>query len=159
MQRSLSTFASAFAVASALAVAGCEAEVDEGCFGGPCGSDTAPPMEQPTDAGSCERAETGSFPCAVYEALKAKCHTCHTNPTLNGAPFPLLTYEDTVPVYVNAPRFVKMQAAIESGFMPLGMAPDLTPEEREAVLSWLGSCAPAVPEGQGCECTDPAACP
>ena len=37
---------------------------------------------------------TGSFPADVAAILTDKCQTCHTDPPKNGAPFPLLTYED-----------------------------------------------------------------
>lgn len=158
------------AISSSLA--GCEASDDENCVAGPCGQ--PPPSEDggggagagtggAGGAGGGEvcapTPETGDLPCAVYEALKAKCYTCHTDPTANGAPFPLLTYEDTRGVYGSKQRWERMGPAIKSGFMPLGAAPDLTEEEKQVLLDWLDACALPEAEGAGCGCDDAAACP
>jgi hypothetical protein len=48
------------------------------------------------DAKNCPTvAQTGDFPCDVFAVVHSVCNKCHTNPTKNGAPFPLLTYADT----------------------------------------------------------------
>jgi uncharacterized membrane protein len=87
--------------------------------------------------------------CEARTVLRDKCQRCHQEPTLNGAPFPLLTYDDTQVVdRKGVPRFEKMKAAIESDYMPptyLELDPavePLSPSERAALLGWLASDPP-----------------
>ena len=90
------------------------------------------------------------LPCDVDAVLEAKCRRCHTEPQANGAPFPLLTWEDTQGTYVGKPIYVRMQNAIETGFMPftaLTLDPpveDLTQQEKDTLLAWLADCAKPV---------------
>lgn len=165
---------------AALLAAACEATLEDRCIGGACGPDTLPPPTTSSTTSSsgsggaggggggagggdtcASVAQTGDFPCEVYAALKAKCLTCHTDPPQSGAPFPLLTLEHTRAPYYNTPQQIweAMGPAIQSGFMPLDPAPDLTPDEKQTLLDWLAGCAPPAPDGTGCECADPAACP
>lgn len=95
-------------------------------------------------------ATTGQFPCEVFDVLVARCHACHTDPTMNGAPFPLLQFEKTREDYVGKPIWQRMQTAINSGFMPLGQ-PDLMGSELQIMQDWFAQCAPPVPDGMGCE--------
>jgi hypothetical protein len=156
-------------LAFASAFAGCNADLEEGCISGPCGTPgPARPAEPGTGGGGgagggpdCSGTpDTGDFPCEVYAVLKAKCHTCHTDPPTGNAPFPLLTYELTRAPFGSKQRWEQMRADIASGYMPFGtVAPDLTPEEQQVLLDWFATCALPEPEGQGCDCDDPAACP
>ena len=164
----------------ATSIVGCDADVGESCVAGPCGQ--TPPPDGEGGAGAAGAAggaggvgggggagggvidcsgtpATGDLPCAVYDVLKAKCQTCHTVPAQNGAPFPLLTYEDTRGDYGGKQRWERMGPAITSGFMPFGAAPDLTADEKQTLLDWLGACGAPEAEGAGCGCDDPAACP
>jgi hypothetical protein len=147
-----------------VALAACEANVEEGCITGPCGPETAPSQRGTGSAGGsdgneCSTApDTGAFPCPVYEVLKARCNFCHTSPPVAGAPFSLLTYEDTLGNYGNVTRVASLQRSIETDYMPLG-EPKLAAEQKQTLLDWLGSCALPASDGAGCECTDPAACP
>ncbi|WP_437670967.1 hypothetical protein [Sorangium sp. So ce131] len=91
--------------------------------------------------------------------LKAKCHSCHTSPQQGGFVFPLLTFEDTrVVTNDGIVRADKIKTVVEAGRMPPPPAA-LTAEEKQVVLDWLGVCGQPEPEGQGCECTTPEACP
>jgi hypothetical protein len=65
------------------------------------------------------------------------------------APFPLLTYGNTQELYFGNVRFAVMRGAISTDFMPL-TPPDLTPAERETILTWLCACAPSAPPGTVC---------
>ncbi|MDI1478349.1 hypothetical protein [Polyangium sp. y55x31] len=142
----------------------CTAELEEGCLGGQCvppGSPPIPPL--PTsgsgggggggDAGpTCEDTpQTGDFPCDVFTVLQTHCHTCHQSPPLNGAPYSLLTYEDTRLPHgmTTKPRFVRMAEVVESGFMPL-MA-TLPAADKQILLDWLSTCGLPAPDGMGCE--------
>jgi hypothetical protein len=87
--------------------------------------------------------------CAARAVLRDKCQRCHQEPTLNGAPFPLLTYDDTQVVdRKGVPRSQRMKDAIESDYMPplfLELEPAVEPlqeSERTALLGWLSSDPP-----------------
>jgi hypothetical protein len=92
----------------------------------------------------------------VRSAIESKCQRCHTRPPENGAPFPLLTWEDTRAPYGRQVVYEAMLGAIESGFMPLvelSLSPpveDLTPAEKTTLLTWLR--AGAAPERSGAAC-------
>jgi uncharacterized membrane protein len=108
-------------------------------------ADTASPD---TGGASDGALPVGFFPCNVEKAMKAKCHTCHTDPPMNGAPFSLLEYADTQADYGQGLKIWEvMKRAIESDFMPLACSPTgpLTPEEKTTMLTWLGDGAPAAP--------------
>ena len=92
----------------------------------------------------------GILPCDVEQVLVDKCQRCHQNPPLMNAPFPLVTYGDTQALYFTQVRFAAMKSAVASTFMPL-TPPDLTPAERETMLTWLCACAPSAPPGTVCQ--------
>jgi uncharacterized membrane protein len=93
--------------------------------------------------------DTGDFPCEVHAVLVARCHECHQSPPIMGAPFPLLTYEDTRQPYGTKKRWQVMKTAIESGFMPFGKD-DLAGDELKTMQDWFAACAPPA-EAMGCE--------
>jgi hypothetical protein len=133
----------------ALPLLACQAELEEGCVHGVCG---------PLPEGQVDTT-TGDFPCDVYGVLRDKCYACHTDPPQNFAPFPLLTFEDTRQPHGSLTRWEAMRTAIETGFMPLVGSPPLDPAEEPILVQWFAGGALPLPEGQGCECDDPAACP
>jgi len=95
------------------------------------------PLEVP-DAG---------FPCDVEAALKAKCRRCHTIPARHGAPFPLLTWEQTQDDYHGTPIVRHMARAVKSGFMPYRINANppiepLTDDEKQAIVSWAEAGGP-----------------
>ena len=99
----------------------------------------------------------GDFPGDVASVLRDKCQTCHRTPPVSHAPFPLLTYEDTlmadtIAPYAGTPIWKVMAIVIQpSGVphMPFGNAPPLTSAELDVLNTWLASCALPVPEGTG----------
>jgi hypothetical protein len=108
----------------------------------------APPDEMSAADGGGHVGMAPNF-CEARAVLRDKCQRCHQDPTLNGAPFPLLTYDDTQVVdRKGVPRFQKMKAAIESDYMPptfLELEPAVEPlsePERAALLDWLASDPP-----------------
>jgi cytochrome c peroxidase len=93
---------------------------------------------------------TGDYPCDVFTVLGNNCHTCHQSPPQNGAPFSLLTYEDTQADYAaGKKRWQRMKEVVEIGFMPLGSS--LTDNDKQILLGWLEGCAQPAAEGMGCE--------
>jgi uncharacterized membrane protein len=89
----------------------------------------------------------GSFPADVADVLMNRCQPCHTDPPLNGAPFPLLAYGDVHKVLTGTamPIYEEMYLLIQPGadpHMPYGNAPQLSPDQFNTLSSWLLSCAP-----------------
>lgn len=88
--------------------------------------------------------------------IEAKCQRCHTDPPEHGAPFPLLTWDDTRAPYGRVPVYEAMLVAVETGFMPLtelDLSPpveDLTAPERALLVRWLEDGAPADRSGLAC---------
>jgi uncharacterized membrane protein len=87
--------------------------------------------------------------CAVTALLEAKCQRCHGAEPAYGAPFSLVSYEDTqVENRKGRPRFEAIEAALASDYMPptfLELDPPVTPltdDERSLLLAWCVSGAP-----------------
>ncbi len=84
-----------------------------------------------------------TLPCDVEAVLKAKCQRCHDDPTKNGAPFALLTWEDTQADYFDKPIYERMHSVVDGDFMPftfLALDPPvetLTASEKTTLLDWL----------------------
>lgn len=159
---------------SAIAFAACKADLTEECFGvgcvdpalesvpgeggatssssGPGGAGGGAPFDcmlDPSCVPDMAGPADGILPCDVEQVLVDKCQRCHQDPPLMNAPFPLVTYGDTQELYFTQVTFAAMRSAISSTFMPLN-PPDLTPAERETMLTWLCSCAPSAPAGTVC---------
>jgi hypothetical protein len=100
--------------------------------------------------GACpDRPAIGDYPADVAAVISNKCTTCHKNPPVNHAPFPLVSYTDTVgpdPVapYQGQPIWQVMGQVIQPNanpHMPFGDAPQLTSAEFATLDGWLSSCA------------------
>lgn len=161
-------------------LAACEADLREACLAGPCsvsvssggGASSASGGPATTTSGvgganggaggtggnetppCVDETDVGDFPCEVFEVLNDKCHVCHQDPPDNGAPFSLLTYEDTQKPYSDRQRWERMTEVVEDGAvpsMPFGDAPDLTTTQLNVLRKWFKACAPPAPDGEGCE--------
>jgi uncharacterized membrane protein len=92
--------------------------------------------------------------CDVEPILEAKCQRCHSDPPINAAPFPLLSYDDTQG-QSGSQRVEALHAAISTGFMPptnFQLEPPVEPlscEEKRTLLAWLDEGAPA-PGAESC---------
>jgi hypothetical protein len=91
--------------------------------------------------------DNSGFPCDVDAALKAKCRRCHTTPARHGAPFALLTWEQTQEDFRGTPISGHIARAVKSGFMPYRILTNppvesLTDAEKQAIVSWAESGAP-----------------
>jgi len=106
------------------------------------------------DSGAGEGgAAAGLVPwCDAYEIINCVCQQCHQNPTRNGAPMPLMTYEDTQARFPmpTSSTFVweRMQIAVSNRFMPETNNPSvlppvepLTEAQRSTLLAWLAQGA------------------
>lgn len=112
-------------------------------------------------------SETALTFCDAEAVLVAKCQRCHGETQQNGAPFPLVTYEDTqvdAPTFTDAERkrYDQMQYVIEIDFMPymaLTLDPPVQPltcEEKTTLLEWLETGSPPPPEDDpDCSMTEP----
>jgi hypothetical protein len=87
--------------------------------------------------------------CDVQPLLASKCQRCHQDPPLHGAPFALMTYEDTQVLDKQGnTRAKRMRDAIAQGAMPATFV-KLTPpvetlsdDESAMLLEWLDAGAP-----------------
>jgi hypothetical protein len=156
------------AAMTAILFAGCNANLTDGCLSGNC-----PPPEATTTGGGqggkggqdggvpCgPLPATGDFPCDVFKVIHGTCNRCHQDPPLIGAPFPLLTYEDTQMPYDTHGklRYQRMREVIQpdgSPHMPFMstkiVVPELTAAELATLDAWL-ACPTPTAQGQGCEC-------
>ena len=128
-------------MAASLLGTGCGASLPDSVRDGAVSSDAAAGGDTTPDA-----APVGFFPCDVEAVLKAKCHTCHTQPLKNGAPFPLLEYANTQMPYGTTMRIWQvMKTAVETDYMPFVGSPTgpLEPAQKTTLLTWLGNGAPA----------------
>lgn len=99
--------------------------------------------------------------CDALEVVRAKCQRCHTEPPKNGAPIPLLTYEDFQAPYGNGTYADIARRKVEEGTMPYVYLNDpprisppvqpLTAQEKGTLLGWLEQGAR--PEG-GTDCPE-----
>ena len=149
-----------FVLPAVFLVGACTADLEEGCLSGECSPPGKPPVPTNTSSSSgtggaggssCESTPaTGDFPCDVFTVLQNNCHSCHQAPPLNGAPYSLLTYEDTREIITTtmAPRWKRMGEVVDSGFMPLGKT--ISETDKQILLDWVAGCAlPA--DSMGCE--------
>lgn len=174
MARPLLAAALLLGASAAAFVTSCNASTTESCLAGPCvamttgsggstghgssgtgGAGTASGSGGAGAAAACPPvAQVGDFPCDVFKVVHHRCNPCHTTPVAGGAPFPFLTYEDTQVVYEPGKlRFQQMYDQVQphaSPRMPFGG--QLTDSEFTTLTTWLGKCAPPLPEHTGCEC-------
>jgi hypothetical protein len=98
--------------------------------------------------------------CAAYRVINCVCQQCHQNPPLNGAPIPLMTYDDTqapFPVATSKGRvWQTMQTVVSTRFMPymgdktvMPVVLPLSDADYDTLLSWLGQGATDL-GGQDC---------
>jgi hypothetical protein len=81
------------------------------------------------------------LPCDPQRILAAVCQKCHTNPQRNGAPFPLVTYDDTQAIWKGARITSYMLPALQKGIMPLPPV-TIAPADRAMLIAWLTAGAP-----------------
>lgn len=98
--------------------------------------------------------------CAALQVVRDKCQRCHSDPPANGAPVPLLTYEDFQRPYGAEKYWQAAAEAVERDVMPYlalnepptSLSPPvepLTKDEKTTLLGWLERGAQ--PEG-GTDC-------
>lgn len=103
------------------------------------------PREPPVDLLSVPNS---GFSCAVDQVLEAKCRRCHTRPMRHGAPFPLLTWEDSrLFVRAEAPVYLQLERVVTSGTMPFRIPANppvepLTADEKWVLVDWARRGAP-----------------
>lgn len=92
--------------------------------------------------------------------IHERCNSCHngdppSTPPDNGAPFPLLSFQDVLFLYGTTPVWQDMERVIQPAsvpHMPFGAAPQLTCDQKKILDDWLNACAPPAAAGMGCGC-------
>jgi hypothetical protein len=140
-----------------LSVFGCGSSPESSYGTSLVGASTADvPAQGVANIPECQsKPTTGAFPPDVAAVLHAKCQTCHSRPPVNHAPFPLVTYEDTLKTntlepYPGVPIWRVMHQVIQTDgvpHMPFGNAPQLTSSEFRTLDGWLVGCATPVADG------------
>lgn len=158
------------------ASAGCDANTEEHCQGGPCGIGSGGSGGSAGSAGgsagstggstgstgggaACLSPEGGDFPCEVFAILEAQCHVCHNAIHEGGAPIDLLTCDRFSECACGSTTKARAQVAVDfvtSDFMPLGADNNLSADDKAVLLGWLEGGAVCVPAGEGCT-ADPGA--
>jgi hypothetical protein len=121
------------------------------------GGGSPPPVPE---AGLSEGTSPSDAPvpwCAAYHIINCVCQQCHQNPPLNGAPIPLMTYDDTqAPFGTKELVWQVMQDVVSSRFMPFTGDPTVMPvvlplddDDYNTMLAWLGQGATDL-GGQDC---------
>jgi hypothetical protein len=118
------------------------------------------PVPEAGTACNLESDPTAELPCDVAVILKNRCQRCHQTPEVNGAPFPLVVYQDLLGDY-GGPIYEAMYRAVKSDFMPYcaggglgcenlagGPVEPLTPAEKQTLLDYL--LCPKPQHGLGC---------
>lgn len=82
------------------------------------------------------------IPCDPNRVLSTVCQKCHSASPQNGAPFPLVTYDDTHNVQGGKPIWQYMLNVVENGIMPLPPV-QIAAGDRDTLLRWLDAGAPA----------------
>ena len=95
------------------------------------------------DAGVVAASIVRTLPCEPRRVLETVCQQCHSDPTTNGAPYPLQDLPEIVAVRDGDPVYTLMIAAIEARRMPLTPV-TITEADRALLLDWLRRGAPAV---------------
>src|SRR5262245_50416167 len=135
-------------------VAACEAHVEQTCFDGVCPGDTTTGSGGTGGAGGAGggsggsggtgampmcpmTAESGDFPCEIFDILTASCHHCHNALQENGAPIDLLTCDrfhenDCGTLF----RLQTAQGYVRKKFMPIPSFP-ITEDQRKTLQDWL----------------------
>lgn len=108
-------------------------------------------------AGGAQAGDDGSPDwCAAQPIVEAKCQRCHDDPPTHGAPFSLVSYEDTQ--YVSASgrsRLAAIEKVVGDGTMPasfIRLEPPVEPlddAEKELLLAWCRAGARGEPAA-GC---------
>jgi hypothetical protein len=115
--------------------------------------------ESPAGTAGEGSADSGPTFCEALEVIERKCQRCHVEPPEHGAPFALVTYDDTQVVNRSGvPRYERMLAAVESDFMPatfIELEPPVEPlddDEKALLVDWLSRGAEPV---GGTDCSSP----
>lgn len=108
------------------------------------------------DSTSSSSAAARADWCAVQRVLAGKCQRCHGAPPAHGAPFSLVSYDDTqVANRQGEVRYLTLQKAITDDAMPplyLKLEPPPEPladDEKQLLLDWCSAGAPP-PGDQPC---------
>jgi uncharacterized membrane protein len=121
-------------------------------------AEPSPSVEQNGGAPAEVSAPLATTWCAARAVLEAKCQRCHGAEPEHGAPFALVSYDDTQVLNAKGnPRYAQISAAVSSDFMPpsfLKLEPEVEPlseEERATLLDWCEQGAPGPALDESCD--------
>jgi cytochrome c5 len=125
-----------------------------------CATTTDEPSPPAPLNGASGEASAANRPtwCEARAVLELKCQRCHGTTPEHGAPFSLVTYDDTQAQNANGKlRYELIATALATDFMPpryLELEPEvalLTDAEQATLLGWCESGAPA-PSAEDPDC-------
>lgn len=114
-----------------------------------CGGDGATVHPGGPEMDASAQGSSSGIPCEADRVLREVCQQCHRAPPVQGAPFPLVTWEDTHSLYYGKPIWQLMKNAVETEYMPLAPV-TITPQQKATLLSWLDAGAARAEAGAGC---------
>lgn len=99
--------------------------------------------EEAASSAGASALESASW-CEVQAVLQSKCQRCHGEAPSHGAPFSLVTFEDTQRLdSKGTARYERIASALEAEYMPpnfIVLEPPVEPlasDERNLVLAWI----------------------
>lgn len=108
-----------------------------------CGTDFRLTDNSQPDGGAGGLGAAG-LPCDVQALLADRCQSCHSNPPLDGVPFPLVTYEDLIAQSGGksiAQRALTRMTSTTNPMPPAPAAP-ATSTEIAAMQAWINAGLP-----------------
>ena len=110
-----------------------------------------PPTPPPPPTGA-------ALPCEVDEVLRTVCQRCHSDPTMNGAPMPLTSYDRTQSPAVSDPSLLvwqMMQRRVNDPLDPMPPDVPLADAQKAALNAWFAAGAPMRAAGTSCDAPPP----
>ena len=121
--------------------------LDRATLAGP--DDPVDPVDASADVDAPRDGDAPTSWCSVQAVFALKCQRCHASPASHGAPFALVSYDDTqVLDRKGRTRFERITNVVEEQSMPPATNSKLEPpveplrdEERATLLSWCAQGA------------------
>ncbi len=99
------------------------------------------------DAADASPDPSAALPPDVDAVLAARCRKCHSDPPINFAPFPLVTWQNTqvaAPGHRAAPVYEIMEMRLHDATFPMPPPGNpITDADRSVLDAWIAQGAPA----------------
>lgn len=118
-----------------------------GASAAPVGQAGAPAVDLPSDEGNAPTAGTTEPWCGALAVFRTACQSCHGAELAGGAPFPLVSYEDTAAPSLSNPVLTVQQqidARVHDATRPMPplSQPRLTSDQMAALEAWIAAGMP-----------------